>query len=160
MQLATSTATIDIAARYGRPVLTIDGVDRVGGETAPMRVFAREPLGRHTGYGSLQTALSAARNISRGADRSAVVVERVEGSYQVFDAVWQYFRGAGAPNRQMPMRHFHFEDGTPSQYTAWRGGQRIEVTTRNHAVSYDGTTRWLVDGSRVAEVDKSGGRLV
>lgn len=155
------TQTSHASAAHGRPVLTIDGVDRASNQTAPMRVFAREPLGRYTGYGSLQTALSAARNLSRGDERPAVIVERVaQGEYQVFDAVWQYFWAPGAPTREMPMRHFRFEDGTPSQYTARRGNTRIEVTPTNYALSYDGITRWLVDGSRVAEVTQTGGRLV
>jgi hypothetical protein len=149
------------AGLHGRPVIQVDGVDRARGETAPMRVFARGPVGRHTGYGSLHAALSAARNLSRGSDRPALVVERdTQGAYRVLDAVWQYLWAPGVPSRATPMRHFHFEDGTPSQYTAWKGDQRIVVEARNHARSWDGLTRWLVDGSRVSEVTASGGRLV
>jgi hypothetical protein len=160
MQIAT-TQTSQATAAHGRPVLTIDGVDKASNQSAPMRVFARESLGRYNGYGSLQTALSAARNLSRGGERPAVVVERLaQGEYQVFDAVWQYFWAVGGPSREMPMRHFRFEDGTASQYTAWRGDSRVEVTAKNYSRSYDGVTRWLVDGSRVAEITSAGGRLV
>ena len=164
MQLSATNAIAPATtwAGRGRPVMTISGVDRARNETAPMRVFARGPLGRYDGYGSLRTALSAAHNLSRGSDRSAVVVERTDtGAYQVFDAVWQYFWGRnGGDGNRAPMRHFHFEDGTPSQYTAWQAGRRIQVEAQNYARSYDGITRWLVDGRQIAEITNAGGRLV
>jgi hypothetical protein len=146
-------------AQYARPVLSVHAIDRDRGAPEPLRVFARDAVGRHTGYGSLNTALSAARNISRGADRSAVVVERLEGVYQVFDAVWQVQWGHGVPSRNAPMRHFHFEDGTPSRYTAWRDGAKVDIVAQNRADSLDDATRWLVDGSRVAEIGSDGGTL-
>ena len=141
------------AARQGVPVMTIDGIDRVRNERAPMRVFTRETVGRFTGYGSLSTALSAARNLSRGADRSAVVVQKAAtGVYEVREAVWQF----AEPAERAPLRHFHFEDGTFSQYTAHLAGRRVEVVARDWMTSYDAATRWLVDGSRVVEVTQAG----
>lgn len=161
MEIRATQVPLHATAGVGRPVLVINGVDKARNETAPMRVFARQSVGRYDGYGSLQTALSAARNISRGADRAAVLVERLDqGTYQVFDAVWQYFWSGGGSSREIPMRHFRFEDGTLSQYTLRRNGERVEVTAKNYANSYDGETRWLVDGSRVAEVTHAGGRLL
>lgn len=147
-----------ITARQGTPVMTIDGVDKAVHQTAPMRVFTRANVGRFDGYASLATALSAARNLSRGADRSAVVVEKATtGVYEVREAVWQYFWGRNDPPRyRAPFRHFHFEDGTFSQYTAQHGDRRVEVTAGRWMTSYDGITRWLVDGSRVIEVAHTG----
>lgn len=149
---------IEAASRQGVPVMTIDGVDKALGETAPMRVFTRANVGRFTGYGSLSTALSAARNLSRGADRSALVVQKgSSGVYEVREAVWQYFWGRNDPPAdRAPFRHFHFEDGTFSQYTATLGGRRVEVNVRDTMRSYDGVTRWLVDGSRLFEVTDAG----
>jgi hypothetical protein len=146
------------ANRHGVPVMTIDGVDKLANETAPMTVFTRANVGRFNGYGNLVTALSAARNLSRGADRSAVVVERnATGMYEVREAVWRYLWGRNEPPRdRAPYRHFHFEDGTFSEYTAWLGGRKVEVTARDYMRAYDGITRWLVDGSRVVEVTNTG----
>jgi hypothetical protein len=163
MQISTmnAAAPISAAGTDGVPVMRIDGADRLRGTSAPMRVFTRENVGRFSGYGSLNTALSAARNLSRGSDRSAVVVQqRHGGGYEVLDAVWQYLHGTNnPPSDRAPFRHFHFEDGSLSQYTAWQAGEKIEVRAENSGRSYDGVTRWLVDGSRVAEVDHVGGKL-
>ena len=142
----------------GVPVITIDGRDRLSNQTAPMRVFTRANVGRHEGYGSITSALSAARNLSRGAERSAVVVQRTgTGNYEVRDAVWQLLRGVGALEQdRAPFRHFHFEDGSFSAYTAWTSGRRIEVEAQGSMRAYDGAARWLVDGSRVFEVTNAG----
>lgn len=149
------------AGRTGVQVMQIDGFDRARGEAAPMRVWMREQIGRFTGYGSLNTALTAARNLSRGAERAAVVVQqRDSGGYEVREAVWQYHHVNGRPAvDRAPFRHFHFEDGSLSRYTAWRADEKIEVTAQNFGRSTDGITRWLVDGSRVAELDAAGGSL-
>lgn len=159
MQIAAVPGIDAAAYRQGVPVMTVSGVDRSRNEDAPMRVYTRANVGRFNGYGSLTSALIAARNISRGADRSAVVVERSDtGAYQVREAVWRYLWGRqNPPQDRAPYRHFHFEDGSFSQYTAWRDGRRIEVTARDHYRSDDGITRWLVDGSRVLEVTAQGG---
>jgi hypothetical protein len=144
--------------RLGVPVATISGIDRRHKEAAPMTVLTRATVGRFDGYGSLPAALSAARNLSRGADRSAVVVERTDtGAYQVREAVWRYLWGRNDPPNSAPYRHFHFEDGTFSQYTARLGDKRIEVTARDWYRSWDGATRWLVDGARVLEITNEGG---
>ena len=144
--------------RDGVPVATVNGVDRRTKQTAPMTVLTRSNVGRFDGYGSLPAALAAARNISRGEDRSAVVVERTDtGSYQVREAVWRYLWGRNSKPDSAPYRHFHFEDGSFSEYTAWLGGRKIEVTAQDYYRSYDGATRWLVDGSRVLEVTNQGG---
>lgn len=161
LNIAPTATTARTTGSAGIPVMQIDGADRLRGSSAPMRVFARDNVGRFSGYGSLHTALSAARNLSRGAERSAVVVQqRAGGGYEVLDAVWQYLWGQNnPPSDRAPFRHFHFEDGSLSQYTAWKSGEKIEVTAGNSGRSYDGITRWLVDGSIVAEVDHDGGKL-
>ncbi len=142
----------------GVPVMTIDGRDRLSSQPAPMRVFTRANVGRHEGYGSISSALSAARNLSRGADRSAVVVQRTgTGHYEVRDAVWQLLQGVGALTAdRVPFRHFHFEDGTFSRYTAAVSGRKVDVEAGDFMRAYDGVTRWLVDGSRVVEVTNDG----
>lgn len=158
---ASSAQAQSAAGRDGVPVMQIDGSDLARNETAPMRVFMRAHLGRSSGYGSLQTALSAARNISRGDARPAVIVQRGgTGAYEVREAVWQYFWGRNNPPLdRAPFRHFRFEDGSLSQYTAHLSGRRIAVTAKNWGRSYDGITRWLVDGSKVAEFTRAGGQL-
>lgn len=151
-------AGIDVAPhltyRHGVPVMTIAGVDKGIGEVAPMRVFTRAVVGRPVGYGSLAMALTAARNISRGEQRDAVVVERRnDGMYDVREAVWQ-LANAQPGNSRAPFRHFRFEDGSFSQYTAWQDGRRIEVLAGGELHSFDPITRWLVDGSRLFEVTR------
>ncbi len=162
MQIAATSSQLSTSARVGVPVMQVEGVDRARNETAPMRIFTRKNVGRFDGYGSLNSALAAARMLSRGDDRSAVVVQKgATGAYEVREAVWQYFWGRNNPPLdRAPMRHFHFEDGSLSQYTAHLGGRRIEVTAKNWGRSYDGVTRWLVDGRRVAEMTNAGGRIV
>jgi hypothetical protein len=159
MQIAAVPAVGTTGYRDGVPVATVNGIDRKRHETAPMTVFSRANVGRFDGYGSLPAALAAARNLSRGAERSAVLVQRTDtGSYQVLEAVWRYLWGRqDPPTDRAPYRHFHFEDGTFSDYTAWSAGRRIEVTAQDYYRSYDGVTRWLVDGSRVLEVTHQGG---
>jgi hypothetical protein len=160
MQLAAVPTTADVRGyRNGVPVATVNGVDRNRNETAPMTIFTRANVGRFDGYGSLPAALAAARNLSRGAERTAVVVERTDtGAYQVREAVWRYLWGRqDPPNDRAPYRHFHFEDGSFSAYTAWLGGRKIEVSAQDYYRSYDGAVRWLVDGSRVLEVTAQGG---
>lgn len=159
MQIAAVPNVGTNGYRDGVPVATVNGVDRKRNETAPMTVFSRATVGRFDGYGSLPAALAAARNISRGAERPAVVVQRTEtGSYQVLEAVWRYLWGRqDPPADRAPYRHFHFEDGSFSEYTAWLGGRKIEVTAQDWYRSYDGATRWLVDGRRVLEVTSQGG---
>jgi hypothetical protein len=147
-----------IAGHQGVPVITIDGRDRLSDDATPMRVFTRENVGRHEGYGSISSALAAARNLSRGADRSAVVVQRPStGNYEVRDAVWQLLLGVDtlAADR-LPFRHFHFEDGTFSSYTAIVADRKVQVQASGSMRAYDGVTRWLVDGSRVVEVTSTG----
>lgn len=143
----------------GVPVATVNGVDRSTKHAAPMTVFTRATVGRFDGYGSLPAALAAARNLSRGAERSAVVVQRTDtGAYQVLEAVWRYLWGRqDPPADRAPYRHFHFEDGSFSDYTARLGGRKIEVAAQDWYRSWDGATRWLVDGSRVLEVTSQGG---
>src|SRR4051812_7227982 len=106
-------------ADQGVPVITVDATQKGAAIAAPMRVFMRDIVGRSQGYGSLATALSAARNLSRGAERSALVVERgTNGVYQVRDAVWQYLNGRNQPPAfKAPFRHFEFEDGSFSTYS-------------------------------------------
>ncbi len=147
-----------IAGHQGVPVITIDGRDRLSNATASMRVFTRDNVGRHEGYGSISSALSAARNLSRGADRSAVVVQRtLTGNYEVRDAVWQLLQGVGAlAADRVPFRHFHFEDGSFSTYTAVVADRKVDVQASDSMRAYDGVTRWLVDGSRVVEVTSTG----
>jgi hypothetical protein len=143
----------------GVPVITIDGTQKGASTAAPMRVFMQDIVGRTQGYGSLATALSAARNISRGTERTALVVERgSNGVYQVHDAVWQFLNGRNQPpSFKAPFRHFEFEDGTFSSYTCVDNGQKIEVEPTGLLRSYDGITRWLVDGSRILEATPEGG---
>ena len=160
MQIAAVPSTNAVAGyRNGVPVATVNGVDRDRNETAPMTVFSRANVGRFDGYASLPAALAAARNLSRGPERSAVVVQRTEtGSYQVLEAVWRYLWGRqDPPTDRAPYRHFHFEDGSFSDYTAWLAGRKIEVAAQDYYRSYDGATRWLVDGRRVLEVTSQGG---
>jgi hypothetical protein len=160
MQIA-AVPTTNSAHGYqqGVPVATVNGIDRERNETAPMTVFSRANVGRFDGYGSLPSALAAARNLSRGDKRPAVVVQRTDtGSYQVMEAVWRYLWGRqNPPTDRAPYRHFHFEDGSMSAYTAWLSGRKIEVEAQEYYRSYDGETRWLVDGSRVLEVTSQGG---
>lgn len=155
----TATSATAVNNRDGVRVMEIDGVDKSCNQTAPMSVYTRAIVGRFDGYGSLVTALTAARNISRGAERPAVVVERrAEGGYDVREAVWRYFWGANRPpSDRAPFRHFRFEDGSFSQYTALQGGRRVEVTARQYLRAFDGITRWLVDGNQVFEVTHQGG---
>lgn len=159
MQIAGAATISGGARREGVPVITVAGVDRARNEAAPMTVYARQNIGRDEGYGSLPSALAAARNLSRGTERAAVVVERgSSGAYQVREAVWRYLHGRNQPPAdRAPFRHFHFEDGTFSAYTAWLAGRKIEVTAQDYYRAYDGVTRWLVDGRRVLEVTPEGG---
>lgn len=147
-----------IQQHQGVPVITIDGRDRFSNESASMRVFTRANVGRHEGYGSISSALSAARNLSRGETRSAVVVQRTgTGNYEVREAVWQLLQGVAAlAADRVPFRHFHFEDGTFSSYTAVVGDRKFDVRASDAMRAYDGVTRWLVDGSRVVEVTSTG----
>jgi hypothetical protein len=154
-----AAAAAAASADQGVPVITIDGTQKGASTLAPMRVFMRDIVGRTQGYGSLATALSAARNLSRGAERDALVVERgTNGVYQVHDAVWQYLNGRNQPpSYRAPFRHFAFEDGTFSAYSCVDNGQKIEVEPTGLLRAYDGITRWLVDGSRVLEATPEGG---
>lgn len=159
MQIAAVPTSMGAVRKEGVPVVTVDGIDRISNGAAPMTVYARENVGRTDGYGSLNSALSAARNLSRGADRSAVVVEKTTtGAYQVREAVWRLAQRPDlTPADRIPYRHFDFEDGTFSSYTAWLGGQKVQVAAKDYYRAYDGITRWLVDGSRVLEVTPQGG---
>jgi hypothetical protein len=71
--------------------------------------------------------------------------------------VWQLLQGVGAlALDRVPFRHFHFEDGTFSAYTAVVSDRRLDVQASDAMRAYDGVTRWLVDGSRVVEVTATG----
>lgn len=153
MQIAAAIGQTT-GAGAGMPAMTIGGVDAATNASAPMRVFTRQVVGRFDGYGSLATAISAARTLSRGTDRPALVVDRRDdGIYEIRDTVWQYLPGAIAgPGDRAPARHFHFEDGSFSQYTAWDAGRRVQVVVTGDIRSVDDEVRWLVDGARLFEV--------
>ncbi|MCW2928422.1 MAG: hypothetical protein JWM86_2390 [Thermoleophilia bacterium] len=157
---AAMPAATTMGTTPGMPVLTVAGVDKDRGAAAPMTVFTRESVGRFDGYGSLTAALTAARNLSRGAERDALVVQRTAtGAYEVRDAVWRYADATSlGPDAKAPFRHFAFEDGSFSAYTMWRTpAERVEVVAKDYYQSNDAITRWLVDGSRILEVTPEGG---
>ena len=140
MKIAPQAVTGVIGSPIGNPVMAIAGVDKGLGTTTSMRVLTRAEVGRFSGYGSLATAVSAAGNLSRGADRPAVVVgRRSDGMYEVREAVWQHAAGRNSPpDFRAPFRHFHFEDGSFSQYTARINGRTalIAVGDSLRSVSY------------------------
>ncbi|MCW2956556.1 MAG: hypothetical protein JWO69_1425, partial [Thermoleophilia bacterium] len=112
-----------------RTFATMQGVERITGATAPMQVYSRALVGRLAGYASISTALRAASTLSRGEEKAAVtVIRRDDGRYDINEAVWRYgLAKLDAPGERAPYRTFHFEDGTPSAYTAWSEGRKLEI---------------------------------
>jgi hypothetical protein len=163
MQLLNVASTQQMSAiqvhdpRCGTPFSTIAAVDRLtsSGQAVAMQVYTRASIGRFDGYGSVNSALSAARNMSRGAQRDAVaIVRRMDGRFDVREAVWRILNdGASAAGDKLPYRHFAFEDGTLSQYTGWIGGRRIEVEApRLWSRSATMSAVAIVDGARLLRV--------
>ncbi|MCW2961893.1 MAG: hypothetical protein JWM90_2280 [Thermoleophilia bacterium] len=158
MRIAPSTIATPIAAldaAGGRTFATMSGVDKLTGQNAPMQVYSRGLVGRLAGYASISTALSAARTLSRGEEKAAVTVtRRDDGRYDINEAVWRYgFARLEAPGERAPYRRFHFEDGTPSAYTAWTEGRKLEINAALQLGLPASTSAIaLVDGSRVLEL--------